>query len=165
MSVLSALLRCIPGAPIYIPCPVLEPEPEIPTAMDDWDEAFKAATGAYPPFSRLQLEPLVKARAERRYSQSFPMSVGPSITDCRIHDIAGQHGFQYGIMVDGGYEAAQSGIARAEAAERLYQEQRAYDIQWTSLAKRLRMHPSDSPAILTSILGQRPGSSRKVPPA
>lgn len=130
MSLLSILFRRAVLEP--------EPEPEIPTEMDDWDEAFKAATGAYPPFSRLHLDKIVAARAQLRYTDTFSL--------------------QGAGIVDGGYERARSG-------ERLYQEQRAYDIQYTTMAKRLNMHPCDSPAILVSILGQRPGSSRKVPPA
>lgn len=136
MSTLAFLLRCIPGASIYLPNPLgREAEPEIPSAMDDWDEAFKATTGAYPPFSRLGIQKMVDARAQLRY-------------DGHSHGIA-----------DGGYEAAKYG-------ERLYQEQQAYDMKCAAVAKRLNLHPgSDPTAILTSILGQRPGTSRKVPPA
>lgn len=119
---------------IFASAPSVQPEPEIPSAMDDWDEEFKRATGDYPSFSRLRLDKIAAARAQLRFSDPFG-------------------GTAAGIM-DGAYEAA-----------RLFQEQHEYDVQYTTLAKRLKLHPCDSPAILTSILGQRPGSSRKVPPA
>jgi hypothetical protein len=85
VSCLSRLLQDRRGIPIGIGARV-DPEPEIPTAMDDWDEAFKAATGAYPPFSRLVLEPLIQARAAMRYTNPY---------SAMAHGIA-----------DGGYERA-----------------------------------------------------------
>lgn len=41
-------------------------EPEIPTALDDWDEKFKEATGAYPPFSRLANSGLMAWQRQQR---------------------------------------------------------------------------------------------------
>lgn len=69
---------------------LIQLEPQIPTAMDDWDEAFKEATGAYPPFSRLHLDQLALARAALRYQNPWEMAAGiqgSSVVQRRLGDV------------------------------------------------------------------------------
>lgn len=56
------------------------PEPEIPTAMDDWDREFEERTGSLPSFSRLALQQHVRREMFRSYNR-LPATMPPEELD------------------------------------------------------------------------------------